>query len=361
MKCLCRTIFLLGFFHLAFGVFLSSSPVYSSPCNEILKHPTVRDDHLFKKEVFGLGDELLEKHFGHNEFALLDKTQKEIFVFEHKKRITENLSLQGTVIEPIGKTTAFVVRGGISRLGRIATGLRKLGVTVIVDSEVILKINAAAFYSPKRRMIILGLEDALYPNQISFNLLHEVMHASNDSKALLIPRIYDDFVGGSYEDFSLDEIIVYSKQIMHMINKGVVTQNSEAVGKGRVDKLSSAFQILKELSQRTLSKKDELIKVLDYLREVEKNPSILNARHHRFIVEGLDPQIFLMRSGFFEYLPSQVTEELIQSDPSIQYKIFQGDIFSYWLALREKARFSRKLIEKALFFAENAEIKVHTK
>lgn len=321
----------------------------------------MRDDHLLNKEVFGLGDELLKKHFGHHEFALLDKTQKEIFVSKHKKRIAENLYLQGTIIEPISKTTAFVVRGGISRLGRIASSLKKLGVIVIVDSEVILKINAAAFYSPKRRMIILGLEDALYPNQISFNLLHEVMHASNDSKALFIPRIYDDVVGGAYEDFSLDEIIVYSKQIMHMINKGVVTQNSEAVGRGRVDKLSSAFQILKELSKRTLSKKDELIKVLDYLKEVEKNPSILNARHYRFIVEGLDAQIFLMRSGFFEYLPSQVTDELIQSDPSLQYKIFQGDIFSYYQKVRERARFSRNLIEMALFFAENAEIKVHTK
>jgi hypothetical protein len=337
---------------LVFG--FSAEPLHS-PCSELLKHPTTRQTHLFKKEVFGLGDELLKKHFGHKEFALLDKTQKEIFVFENKKRIIDNLYLQGTVIEPLSKTTAFVVRGGISRLGRIATGLRKLGVTVIVDSEVILKINAAAFYSPKRRMIILGLEDALYPNQISLNLLHEVMHVSNDSKALFIPRIYDDVVGGSYEDFSLDEVIVYTKQIKHMVNKSVVHQNSEAVGKGRVDKLSSAIQILKELSKRTLSKKNELLKVIEYLKEVEKKPSLLNPRYYRFVVEGLDPQIFLMRSGFFEYLPSEVTDELIQADPSIQYKIFRGDAFSYWHYVRERARFSRKLIEEALLFAENAD------
>ncbi len=333
------------------SVFASAA---SSLCREILKSPSERNEIAFKKEVFGFGDALLKEFFKHSDFALLKKEQKEAFIFQNKKKIIENLILQGTIIEPVGKTTAYVVRGGESRLGRVATGLKKMGITVLVDIEALLKMDASGFYSPKRHMILLGLEDALYPNQLSFNLLHEAMHASLDHKALFIPRIYDEAESKSYEDFSLDEVIVYSKQILQMVNKKIETQNSESVGSGRNKNLLAAVKIFKELTLRTLHKKTELLKVIEYLKKVEEDPSILKGKAFSFAFEGLDPQVILFKSGFMEYMPSQVTEELMQSDPSIRFKVFQGDGDSYSESLKRKAHASRVIIEEALYFAESA-------
>ena len=348
MKCLWKIILFFGFLESAFGAF--SSP---SPCKEILKHPSLRNLKIFKKEIFQQGDELLKNFFGHNDFFRLKKEEKELFVFENKKKIVENLVSQGTALEPVGQTTAFVVRGGERRLGRVASGLKKIGVSIILDVEVLLKINAAGFYSPKRHFIILGLEDALYPNQLSFNLWHESMHASFDSKALFIPRIYDEAEGKSYEDFSLDEVIVYSRQINQMINEGVSVQNIESLGTGRNKNFVSAIQIYKELSMRAYRKKSELLKVVAYLKEVEKNPSILNIRFSRYLLEGLDPQIYLLRSGFTEYTSSQLTNELLEADPSIRFKVFQGDQEAYDRKIKQRAKVSREIIQEALGLAES--------
>jgi hypothetical protein len=326
----------------------------SSLCREILKSPSERNENAFKKEVFGFGDALLKEFFKHSDFALLKQEQKEAFILQNKRKIIENLILQGTIIEPVGKTTAYVVRGGESRLGRVATGLKKMGINVLVDVEALLKMNASGFYSPKRHMILLGLEDALYPNQISYNLLHEAMHASMDRKALFIPRIYDEVESKAYEDFSLDEVIVYSKQVLQMVNKNIESQNSESVGAGRNKNLLAAVKIFKELSLRTLHKKNELLKVVEYLKKVEEDPSILKGKAFSFAFEGLDPQIILYKSGFMEYMPSQVTEEFMNSDPGIRYKVFQGDGESYAESLKRKAHASRVIIEEALYFAESA-------
>jgi hypothetical protein len=345
------------FFSFIFSLLALHSVVVSaasSLCREILKSPFERNEVPFKKEVFDFGDALLNNFFKHTDFALLKQEQKEAFVLQNKRKIIENLILQGAIIEPVGKTTAYVVRGGESRLGRIAAGLKRIEVIVLVDIETLLKMNASGFYSPKRHMILLGLEDALYPNQISYNLLHEAMHASIDHKALFIPRIYDEVESKTYEDFSLDEVIVYSKQVLQMVNKKVESQNSESVGAGRNKNLLAAVKIFKELSLRTLHKKNELLKVIDFLKKVEENPSILKGKAFSFSFEGLDPQIILFKSGFMEYMPYQVTEELMQSDPSVRFKVFQGDGDSYAETLKRKAHASRVIIEEALYFAESA-------
>jgi hypothetical protein len=352
MKCFYKFIFFFGFIKLALGGSFSSKN-YTSPCSEILKHSFFRNQKDFKKEIFHRGDKLLKEFFGHSDFFLLKKEEKELFVFKNRKKIVQNLVYQGTAIEPIGDSTAFVIRGGESRLGRVASGLNKIGVSLILDWDVLLKINAAGFYSPKRHFIILGLEDALYPNQLSFNLWHEAMHASLDSKALFIPRIYDEAEDKSYEDFSVDEVVVYSKQINHMVNARLGNQNVEFYGTGRNKNFLSAIQIFKELSIRTLNKKNELLKVVDHLNEVERDPSVLNIRMSRFLIEGLDPQIYLFRCGFTQYLSSQLTQELLKADPSIRLRVFQGDPEAYYRNIKQRAKVSREIILKALELAES--------
>ena len=327
--------------------------LFASSCSEILKHPLDRHRQKVVEEIFKQGDELLMDYFDHNDFYSLQKEEKELFVFKNKKKIIEQLIHQGTILRLVGDKKFFVVRGGETRLGRVAAALNKKGISLILDLELLLKINAAGFYTPKRHFIILGLEDALYPNQLSLNLFHEAMHASLDTKALFIPRIYDENESKSYEDFSIDELLTYSKQIRQMINSAVQSQNSESASKRRNDKILEAIRIYKELCRRTLAKKNELLKVVDYLKQVEVDPFMLKFRFNRFILEGLDPQIYLFRSGFTEYFSDQVTKELLDDDPSIQFKIFQGSSESYKIYITQRARVSQEIILNALKLAES--------
>ena len=149
---------------------LSASPT-SVPCKEILKSPLERNKILLKKEIFEAGEGLLKEFFGHSRWRDLKKEQKQSFLSQNKEKIIQNVIQQGTVLEAVADSSSFVVRGGTSRFARMATGLKKLGITTVLDMEALLQMRASGYYSPKKHTILLGLEDALYPNQLSYNYM----------------------------------------------------------------------------------------------------------------------------------------------------------------------------------------------
>jgi hypothetical protein len=349
--------FKLFFYFLA----LKSISAYASPviprCSEILKSPFKRNKEALQKEIFEFGQNLLKEFFGHTDYGALTKDQRQAFVFKNKAKIIENVVKQGTELEPYKDSSVFIIKGGTSRLGRIAKGLVKMGINVVLDIPALLKMNASGYYSPERHVIILGLEDALFPNQLSYNFFHEAFHASLDYKALFIPRIYDDVGSRTYKDFSLDEVSVYSKQILQMVNENIKAQNKVSLAKNLNSEMVESMKVYKELSLRTLRKKSELLKVVEYLKKVEDDPSILKINEDKktsFILEGLDPQVVLLKSGFYEYKSSEINDELLALDPSARLKVFKGDEEAYMKSLSNRAWASRLIIEEALYFAELA-------
>ncbi len=335
------------------GAFAFGSSNYS--CLEILKNPLERDKFTLRKEIFEPGDQLIKEIFGHSSFAKLKIAQQREFYSQNKNKIIQNVIQQGTILEPVSNSSAFLVKGGLSRLGRVAKGLEKMGISVELDVERLLKKPASGFYSPQRSKIILGLEDVLYPNQLSYNLFHEIIHVSLESKSLFIPMIYDGLNQQNYRYFSLDEIFVYSKQIRLMLNEKVKEQNlaSHETENSNAD-LVEAVRFYKELSLRTLRKKEELLKVIEYLRKVEKDPTILEEKDSSFFVEGLDPEIVLHKSAFYQYMPEMINDKLIADNPGANLRIFKGNREAYLDSLRDRAWASRLIIEDVLYFAESA-------
>jgi hypothetical protein len=310
------------------------------PCREILKHPSVRDKAALKKEIFEVGESLLKEFFGHGDFGKLNKQQRLDFLSHNKNKILENIIQQGTVLEPLPNSSAFVVSGGTSRLARVAIGLKKMDLKIVLDMETLLKMHASGYYSPQKRMIMLGLEDALFPNQMSYNLLHEAFHASLDYKSLFIPRIYDQVSSQSYKDFSVDEVFVYSKQIMQMVNANIKIQNRLSLAENPNSEIVEAVKVYKELSLRTLRKKNELLKIVEYLKKIEEDPRVLEEknddRKSSFVFDGLDSEIVLHKSAFYQSNSDKAKEKASLN------------------SIRDRAWVSRLIIEDVLYFAEMA-------
>ena len=312
----------------------------AGPCREILKQPLERNKAALKKEIFELGENLLKEFFGHGDFGKLNKEQRLEFLSHNKNKIIENIIQQGTVLEPLANSSAYVVSGGTSRLARVAIGLKKMGLKTVLDMETLLKMHASGYYSPQKEMVIVGLEDALFPNQLSYNLLHEAFHASMEYKSLFIPRIYDRVSSKSYKDFSLDEVFVYSKQIMQMVNANIKAQNRLSLAESPHSEIVEAVKVYKELSLRTLRKKNELLKIVEYLKKVEDDPRILeekgDEKNSSFVFEGLDPEIVLHKSAFHKGKFDKSKEETSLN------------------SIRDRAWVSRLIIEDVLYFAEMA-------
>jgi hypothetical protein len=168
------------------------------------------------------------------------------------------------------------------------------------------------------RVITLGLEDALFPNQISYSLLHEATHAFIDQKVLFVPRIYDEhktntkFNNEDYIDFTIDEVITYSKQMLQMVNPEIITQSSRRTNIDRANGLFSASHFLKNLSTRIIEKKKPLLKIIKFLKNAEKNPSLIKVELDNFglSTQDLDPGISLAKSGFLDELPENLTPKI---------------------------------------------------
>ena len=210
----------------------------------------------------------------------------------------------------------------------MATGLRKLGVNIYLDVEL---VDSSGIYMHDYKTIVLGLEDALYPNQMSFNLLHNVYHVLNYERSLFVPIIFDKSTFQTTREFALDEVIVLKKIITLMLgNHKLEKQNSlSPAGDGKSLGLRPALVQLKELSKCTLRKKKDLLKVIQYLKQIEEDPKILH-----------DKEFF----AFFETMGAEIIFDIHALELAESYP---GSI-------QEKARASIKLIEEALSVAESS-------
>ena len=303
------------YFHIILLLALSVLRVHASsfsdqPCREILKQNPERDQKKLKAEILEPGEKLLRSYFPHSDFHNLSKYEKINFSLTAKHEIIENMISQGTVVFPVPYSTAFAILGGKSRIGRVAHNLRRQGINLLIDFETLYSHDVDGFYSPSRRVITLGLEDALFPNQISYSLMHEATHALLDQKVLFIPRIYDSLDTETYLDFSIDEVITYSKQMLQMVNPNIVVQNSRRTNAARATGLFSAGYTLRDLSIRILAKKRGLLHIVEFLKKVEEKPSLLKMHENEFVIIGLDPEIALSKSGFLSDLPQNLKQKI---------------------------------------------------
>jgi hypothetical protein len=305
----------------------------SQNCRYILRHPSSRHETTLKRKIFFQGDGLLRDFFlkrdkNYPRFSFLSIEQKKEFVFHNKEKILLNLIDNETHLDPIGKSqTYFSVNGGNSRLGRFANSLKKVGVNVFLDFEL---VDSSAIYMHDYKTVVLGLEEALYPNQLSLNVLHVAQHVSHYERTLLIPVIFDKVSTKSFKGFSLDELLVYEKEISQMMRyEKIKFQNVHLRSQSSKNlRLRPALGIFRELSMRVLLKKYELLKVVNCLKEIEKDPDLLKNEEFLSQLEDLGPEIIIDVHAF----------ELKESYPG---------------SIQKKARGSIDLIEKAISISES--------
>ncbi len=320
---------------LCFVLIFSVQKVFagSNSCRYILLHPSLRHEKTLKRNIFSQGDKLLREAFILDDrfprFSFLSVEQKKEFVFHHKEKILQNLISQETIVDPIGKSKSyFSVNGGNSRLGRFSSALKKMGVNVFLDFEL---VDSSALYMHDYKTVVLGLEEALYPNQLSLNLFHVAQHASHYERTLLLPIIFDKVSTKTFKGFSIDEILVYEKEISQMMrSEKIKLQNVHLRAQSSKNlRLRPALGIFRELSMRVLLKKYQLLKVVNYLKEVEKDPDLLKNKEFLSQFEELGPELIVDIHAF----------ELRESYPG---------------SIQVKARGSIDLIEKAINIAESS-------
>ncbi len=288
------------------------------PCKEILKQSFDRNKEAFKNEIFAPGEKLLQSYFSHSNFYKIPKSDQIDFALHAKSEIIQNLIDQGTLLLPVPQTTAFVILGGQSRIGRIAQALRRRGLNLLIDFETLYFYGIDGFYSPKSKVITLGLEEALFPNQISYSLLHETTHAFIDQKVLFVPKIHAEqnplqpTDSQEYSEFTIDEVITYSKQMLQMVNPEIITQTSRRTNAARASGLFSASQFMRDLSQRIVAKKESLIRIIEFLKKAEEDPSLINTQLETFGLntQDLDPNISLAKSGFLNEEPHKIKSKI---------------------------------------------------
>ena len=256
-------------------------------CKEILKPPHERDQHILMQEIFAPGDALVNELFEKSGFSfedrhLMSKQQRKDFLKQNASKIHEHLINQGTELIPFSQEnqseckTCFFVKGGHSRLGRVAKALwEKRRYSLIIDFNI---FDQYAYFSLGDRDIVLSLEDAFYPNQISFSLLHELRHLHEAYENLIIPKIMSAGpLDKPYANFSLDEVLIIYKDLW-LMQFGAKSFTSQYRTLHKYKDGGKEFlefkDILKDLSERTLLQKVELLKILDCLREIEKEPSL---------------------------------------------------------------------------------------
>ncbi len=304
----------------------------SQACRYILRHPSLRHETTLKRKIFFQGDGLLREFFfqkdkNYPRFSFLSIEQKKEFVFHNKVKILRNLIDQETDLNPIGKSQSyFSVNGGNSRIGRFAHSLKRMGVNVFLDFEL---VDSSAIYMHDYKTVVLGLEEALYPNQLSLNLLHVAQHVAHYERTLLIPVIFDKVSTKSFKGFSVDELLVYEKEISQMMHyENIKVQNVHLRSQSAKNlRLRPALGIFRELAMRVLQKKYELLKVVNCLKEVEKDPDLLKNEEFLSQLEDLGPEIIIDIHAF----------ELKESYPG---------------SIQKKARESIDLIEKAISLSE---------
>jgi hypothetical protein len=302
-------------------------------CKYILLSPFLRNDKTLQRKIFAPGDALLREFFYANEsrarLPFLSLEQKTEFVSKKKEKIIQILTEQETNLEAIGKSEGyFSVSGGNSRVGRFATAFKKVGVNVFLDLDL---VDSSALYMHDYKTVVLGLEEALYPNELSLNLLHVAQHVAHYERTLVIPVINDKVSTKTLKSFSLDEVLVYEKEISLMKSyKKVKIQNTHLrVQSSKVLKIRPSLDLFRELSMRVLLKKYELLKIVNFLKKIEKDTSLLQNEDFISQFEELAPEVILDIHAF----------ELMEFYPG---------------SIQKKARGSIDLIEKAIRVSEAA-------
>ena len=318
----------------------------TNPCRVILEDPLLRNKESLEELIFADGDQFVFQN-------MKDKIEHGQVFAQNKEKILSILENQGTRIKESFKGNVFYIQGGESRLGRIAQKVWSLyGVSVLIDFERLK--DAGGSYNSLNKSIIVGLEDVLYPNQLSKILWHEVLHAKNDFESL-VHLVIEDEIGGDkpYPYFYLDEIITYEKSLVHLGNSKLLGQRVEGDRKNMHHRFFSYSEILKDLSQRTLAKKDEILLLLSRLRSLEKNPKIAFQKTYETLdFKNLSPQVKVYESGFLKDSLASVPSRYVDLYPYLKDYFFQGTPEEYRKDFMRRTRYSINLILKVLAIAE---------
>jgi hypothetical protein len=275
-----------------------SSFAATDNCKYVLSSPLDRNQKTLKRKIFSPGNELLRDYFrdlkpARSKFYHLSEEQLKEFVSSQSEVILENLSLNGVELESIANSkTYFAINGGKGRLGRVAGSLKKMGINVFLDFEM---VSSAGIYMYDYKTIVLGLEEALYPNEISFHFLNLVQHAWNYEQTLTVPLIFDRVPTKTIKAFAIDEVLVFEKEIFRTMNlKNALSQNVMLSFDAHKNlKIDTSLEVFRELSMRVLLKKFELLKIVNYLKQIEKDPSLLQNEEFHCLLEELAPEVIV--------------------------------------------------------------------
>ena len=331
----------------------ASSFADSSSCLVILQDSYLRDMQSLEELIFADGDQFVFQRIKDEK----DKENHGQVFAQNKEEIFALLEKQGTLVAPLGKESyrenIFVIQGGQSRLGRIAQKVSTLyGVRMLIDF-VRLKDAAGSYYSFDKS-IIVGLEDILYPNQLSKTLWHEVIHAKNDFESL-VHLVIEDGAGESnpYPSFSLDELIAYEKNLLHIKNSKLKGQRVEGDRKNMHPRFFSSQEILKDLSRRTLAKKEEIMSLVSGLYDLEKNPKVPFQKIYKTLYfKDFIPEVKVYESRFLMDPLGSIPERYIDLYPHLRKHVFQGTPDEYRKDFTRRTHYSINLILKALEIAE---------
>lgn len=326
----------------------------TNPCRVILEDPLLRNKVSLEDLIFSDGDRFVFQN-------MKDIIEHGKVFAQNKEQILSLLEKQGTQVAPASSESTeqdvYVILGGESRLGRIAQKVWSLyGVKVFVDFERLK--DAAGSYNIYRRSITIGLEEILYPNQLSKTLWHEVIHARNSFESL-VHVLIDDKVGGDnpYPSFYLDELIAYEKNLNHLRNVNLFSQRVEGARRHIHLRRYSFEEILKDLSRRTLSKKQELLSLIEHLRSLENNPNVsfqklYQTLEFRDLYFQAKSQITVFESNYLDDPLASVPQNILDLYPNIKEHYFKGTPEEYRKLFLRRTRYSIKLILKVLEIAE---------
>jgi hypothetical protein len=336
-----------------FNIFIfwsSLSLADSSSCRLILQDPLARDKESLEEFIFSDGDQFVFQN-------MKNKTDHGQIFAQNKEKILALLEKQGTFIAPVGEESfqenIYFIQGGESRLGRIAQKVWSLyGVRLLIDFDRLQ--DAAGSYHSYEKSIMVGLEDILYPNQLSRVLWHEAIHAKNDFESL-VHLVIEDGTGESnpYPSFHLDELIAYEKNLIHIQNSKLLGQRVIGERKNIHPRLYSIQEILKDLSQRTLAKKEHILSFLSHLKSLEKNPKLAFQKTYKTLdFKELSPQVKVFTSGFLKDPLVSVPSRYFDLYPNLKENYFNGTPEEYRKDFMRRTRYSISLILKVLEIAE---------
>ena len=322
----------------------------TNPCRIILVDPLLRNKESLEDLIFSDGDDFVFQN-------MKDKIEHDQVFAENKEKLLSLLEKQGTQVAPLGsegfQENVYIIEGGESRLGRIAQKVWSLyGVRVLIDFKRLQ--DAAGLYNSLDRSIVIGLEEILYPNQLSKTLWHEVLHAKNDFKSL-VHLVIDDGAStdNPYPSFYLEEILTYEKNLKHLRNINLFSQRVEGDRKNIHLRRYSFEEIIKDLSRRTLAKKEEILAVLKHLKALEKNPKLAFQKTYETLdFKWVSPQIKVFGSGFLMDSLGSVPRRYLELYPFLKEHYFKGSPEEFRKDFIRRTHYSINLISKALEIAE---------